>query len=156
MSYPLAQPMFCRGCVLRDFCDIDVMMSYSFGQPHFCDGWCACDFCDIDFHFPIQSFKFEFAAAVFYNESCMSTLNFFTMSYPLGQRHFGHGWCAWDFWKLPFNPYGVLGGSTLNGFAFWRGCAFVTCKSHAVGEGRPSKTGGFLTSMCLKCRTLVS
>ena len=56
----------------------------------------------------------------------------------------------YDFWKSPFTPYGGLGGSTSRGSAFWLSCAFVTCKSHVVGEGRPSKTGGFLMSMCLK------
>ena len=57
------------------------------------------------------------------------------------------GVCAeqpfWHSVKLPFNPYGVLGGPTLRGFAFWLGCGFVKCNSHAVGEGRLSKTGVF-------------
>ena len=36
-----------------------------------------------------------------------------------------------------------LGTSTFATYAFWRSCSFVTCKSHVVGEGRPSKTYRF-------------
>jgi len=87
---------------------------------------------------------------VFYNESCAFPFLFFMMSPLLGLRHFGTEWCARDFRTSLCNPYGVLGVSTLNGSVFWLSCSFVTCKSHVVGEGRPSKTGVFLRSMCLK------
>ena len=36
-----------------------------------------------------------------------------------------------------------LDTSTFATSAFWLSCSFVTCKSHVVGEGRPSKTYRF-------------
>ena len=45
--------------------------------------------------------------------------------------------------EIAVRQFCELGTSTFATPAFWLSCSFVTCKSHAVGEGRPSKTYRF-------------
>ena len=58
--------------------------------------------------------------------------------------------------EIAVRQFCELGTSTFVTLAFWLSCCFVKCNSHAIGEGRLAKPGGFLTSMCLKRRTVVS
>ena len=102
-------------------------MLRSLGDPALCHGHASRDFVDIDFHFFIKSCLQEFAAAVFYNDSCLFLLTFSLMSQLTLLHRFGITWFAQYFLNSPFDPRGELAGSSLRRFIYFCDRCFVAC-----------------------------
>ena len=118
MSQPLGDPGLCRGHAFYDFLRVDLQISPVKLLPAFALRCVLQCFVEVEAHF-------------FIDVSANSATSFmvrvrFTVLLQIAVRQF----CELD-------------TSTFATCAFWLSCSFVTCKSHVVGEGRPSKTYRF-------------
>ena len=129
-------------------------MSRLLCDPGLCRGNAFRDFVDIDVHFFIKSCQPEFSPRGFYNDLCLFSRSFFMMSRLLFQWHLGptsvRGTFATRRATLPVNSaHRHTTVSSRIGIAVLRRRPLT-----APGGCRPSFYVMFLTSKCLKSRTV--
>ena len=131
MSQPLGDPALCHGHAFYAFLRVDLQISPVKLLPRLTPSCVLQCFVQVEANFFI--YVLSNSVTVF-----LSPLRF------TGRLRFA------------VRQFCELDTSTYASTAFWLSCSFVTCDSHVVGEGRPSKIEGFFMSMCLNHRIIVS
>ena len=144
MSYLTLQPRLCRGHAFYDFLRVDLQISPVKLLLENCDGCVLQCFVQVEakffrhvsansaaafmVHLRFTVVPFDFLRDVSANSA---TAFMFQLRFTVLRRFAVRQFCELD-------------TSTYASTAFWLSCSFVTCKSHVVGEGRPSNPGGVL------------